>query len=531
MVDQQGNSVTSGTILTTYPEVAEEAAMALAIATTEAKIIVSYSKIAIRNFRRSETSPRRPLLIEQEMERPRGIVKEVVARTAAVLVLASVGVTVAVHQFFWPPVATFPPSPPPSKDHVVLQTIYKVMDTKQDPCKEFYAFVCGNYKSPYGSMLANMEGDMYESLHDIIDYFRVSFLIRNNPFASEKAASLHKQCRVGQRLFEEELLRLFLKHERLDSSSYAKRKTLDTVLMLFFKYNINTLLGLSLEEPLLHDSKRRLRVSLNEKQLSWFSIRQGPAGIVFYKNTLDYRTEEIVQVENEAAGRITEDVLRGLNNISFDTVLGLEILTPTVNQTGGRWTKLVEAHTKNSYLRDYPVLVSRSAMQYFDKLYADLGNKKLCLLTAWALARKLLPVASEKVESFLTEDTFAAWCRETVLETMEVPLMSWYLFPRVSSKELRHSSKITQQIQHSILQQIENSRWIDNYTRQVAFHKIRNATIHIGYPKNLASHEAIDKAYHWYPTAWDKFMTRWLHAMKLTAKNLLQNATTFRLAF
>lgn len=42
--------MTSGTILTTHPEVAEEAAIALAIASTEAKIIVSDSKTAIRNF-------------------------------------------------------------------------------------------------------------------------------------------------------------------------------------------------------------------------------------------------------------------------------------------------------------------------------------------------------------------------------------------------------------------------------------------------------------------------------------------------
>lgn len=42
--------MTSGTMLTTHPEVGAEAAIALAMATTEAKIIVSDSKTAIRNF-------------------------------------------------------------------------------------------------------------------------------------------------------------------------------------------------------------------------------------------------------------------------------------------------------------------------------------------------------------------------------------------------------------------------------------------------------------------------------------------------
>ncbi|KAH9384356.1 hypothetical protein HPB48_026363 [Haemaphysalis longicornis] len=481
--------------------------------------------------KRSETSPRRPLLNEQETERSRGIIKQVVARAVALLVLASVGVTAAVQQEWWPPHPTFLPEPPASKDHVILQRIHKAMDTKQDPCKDFYAFVCGNYKSLYGSMLVNMDGEMYAELHDTIDHFKVNYYTKYNPIAADKAAALHRQCLVGipeRRPYEVRFLKKFLGTVGLNSSSYANGLTLDKVLFVFFQYNMNTLLGLSLEEALLHDSKRRLRLSLNEKQLSWFSIRQDPNAIVFYKNTLDFPKKEIVEVENEAAGRITEDLLRGLNNISFDTVLGLESLTPTVNKTGGRWTTLVESHTRNSYLKDYPVLVSKPAMQYFDKLYADLGNTKLCLLTAWELLRKLIPFASLKLQSFLTTDTLSVWCREAVLDVMEVPLMSWYLFSEVPSDVVRHSAKIAFQIQLSILQEIQGSRWIDDDTRKVAHYKISNMSIYMGYPKHLASIDAINTVYRSYPWAHDLFLYHWFKAMNLTIWNLLQDATNFR---
>ncbi|XP_077550637.1 endothelin-converting enzyme 1-like [Haemaphysalis longicornis] len=505
--------------------------MGLAASAEWAEDVMQEAGEPVEHERRSETSPRRPLLKEQEKERSRGIVKEVFARAVAVLVLASVGVTVAVHLEGWPPVPTFAPDPPPSKDHVILQRINKVMDTKQDPCKDFYAFVCGNYKSAYGSMLVNLDGEMYKELHDTIDHFKVSLHAQDNPFAAHKAAALHRQCLVGRparKPKEIRYLKDFLESVGLNSSSYANGPTLDKVLFMFFKYNMNTLLGLSLEDGVLHHSKRILRLSLNEKQVRWFSIRENPTGIAFYENTLDFPKEEIVQIENEAAGRLTQDVLRGLHNISFDTVLGLESLTPTLNETGGRWTTLVEAHTDNLYLRDYPVLVSKAAMQYFDKLYADLGNTKLCLLTAWELLRKLIPFASVKLQSFLTTDTLRVLCREAVLDVMEVPLMSWYLFPVVPSEAVRHSAKIAIQIQLSILKEIQRSRWIDDDTRKMAHYKISNMSIHMGYPKHLASFDAINKVYRKYPWAPDSFLYHWFRAMKKTMWNLLQDATHFR---
>lgn len=57
VVDSQGHSVSSGTVRTDTPEVVEEAAIALALASTHAKFIVSDSKSAIRNFTRGRISP------------------------------------------------------------------------------------------------------------------------------------------------------------------------------------------------------------------------------------------------------------------------------------------------------------------------------------------------------------------------------------------------------------------------------------------------------------------------------------------
>lgn len=56
VVDRKSNSVTSGTILTSSPEVAEEAAIAMAMASSKAKFIVSDSKTAIRNFAKGRVS-------------------------------------------------------------------------------------------------------------------------------------------------------------------------------------------------------------------------------------------------------------------------------------------------------------------------------------------------------------------------------------------------------------------------------------------------------------------------------------------
>lgn len=56
VVNQEGQLLTSGTVLTTTTEIAEEAAISLAIASTQAKFIVSDSKTAIRNFAKGRIS-------------------------------------------------------------------------------------------------------------------------------------------------------------------------------------------------------------------------------------------------------------------------------------------------------------------------------------------------------------------------------------------------------------------------------------------------------------------------------------------
>lgn len=56
VVNQKGQLLTSGTVLTTTTEIGEEAAISLAIASTQAKVIVSDSKTAIRNFAKGRIS-------------------------------------------------------------------------------------------------------------------------------------------------------------------------------------------------------------------------------------------------------------------------------------------------------------------------------------------------------------------------------------------------------------------------------------------------------------------------------------------
>ncbi|KAH9371311.1 hypothetical protein HPB48_011619 [Haemaphysalis longicornis] len=404
----------------------------------------------------------------------------------------------------------------------------QIMNTKQDPCKDFYAFVCGNYKSAVGSMIATIDNEMYQAMDRAIEDSSTD-QFSSTKTASGKAGSLYLMCTSG-RINEERALQEFLRQVGLHPSSYASGKILDKVLLLFFRYNINTLLGMSLDENLLYKGQRRLAVSLGEKELSWFQIRRSRIGMVFYRYTLGFPKEEIVLAENEAAGRLTENVLRGLDTLNFDKVLGLEKLTPTVNKTGGRWTTLVEAHSGSLYRRENVVVVCNTAMEYFDKLYADLGNKKLCLLTAWALLRKLTPLTFPKLASYFTTATVQSLCREAVFDAMEVPLISWYLYSAVPTNAVRQATRLATHIQFSILKEIEGSRWIDTYTRRVALDKINGVSMHVGYPKNLGSSKAIDEVYAHYPGANGTFLFPWLTAMKMTMQTLMQNATTYRLA-
>ncbi|XP_077536774.1 neprilysin-1-like [Haemaphysalis longicornis] len=87
---------------------------------------------------------------------------------------------------------------------------------------------------------------------------------------------------------------------------------------------------------------------------------------------------------------------------------------------------------------------------------------------------------------------------------------------------------MTQRIKATILNEIEDSDWLDGGTKSTAMDKVNTMGLHVGYPKYFESHREIDDVYSSYPDVGSSFLAPWLTAIGKTIEWQINNHTSFR---
>ncbi|XP_050035798.1 neprilysin-1-like [Dermacentor andersoni] len=410
------------------------------------------------------------------------------------------------------------------------------VDTSAEPCRDFYAFACGAYASPSAQTITQMQDEMYDALPRALS---TTTYPERGQSAAQKAAALYHSClrvQAGE-LDESTTLRQFVQSVGLSVPGYARAEALDRVLLLFFKYKLLTLLGLSLEDSQLYKGAREIKVTLNANQLVWF--RQRSSNVLtnkFYAPHTDALgvlndgdealriAVQITESENTAIGLLTKGTLQKANSLVFSTVDGIGIYTPTIRP--GRWEGLIAAHSNNVYRKEHKIQISVSALSYFDKIYSNLGEARTSLLVAWELVRTLVPLSSSELAEHVRNFPFI--CLRSVIRAMEVPLLSHYLFRAVPASTVDSAKKMLWRIRKSVIEEIRRASWLDDVTKATALDKMRTLQAHVGYPKFFANDEELDQVYSRYPDVSFRFLEAWLYAMKLTIEWELRNTSSFK---
>ncbi|KAH9370967.1 hypothetical protein HPB48_013387 [Haemaphysalis longicornis] len=167
-------------------------------------------------------------------------------------------------------------------------------------------------------------------------------------------------------------------------------------------------------------------------------------------------------------------------------------------------------------------------MEYLNKLYAEIGNERLSLLTAWELVRTLSPFTVPAVAHRHKKQSLQELCLDAVRNAMEVPLLSWYLFPEVTSASVGMALNMATHIKATTLELIRRSPWLDGATKNAALHKLYAMTLHVGYPRYFNSTRAIDRTYRQYPDIAGSFFKPWLEAMNMTITWITTNHSSIR---
>ncbi|KAK8766496.1 hypothetical protein V5799_006721 [Amblyomma americanum] len=270
-----------------------------------------------------------------------------------------------------------------SHESSTWSAITSFVDTSAEPCHNFYAFACGAYKHPSGHTIAQMQDEMYDQLLNILSSVQYP---EQGQSAAQKAAALYHNClkvRDGG-VDDSTALRQFIKSVGLALPLRPEVEALDKVLLLFFKYNLLTLLGLSLEDSQLDKGMREIKVALNVDQLSWFRQRDSELLMAFYPSHLDalglvQHSEEALRIaidiaatENTAISLLTKETLEKAGSMVFSTVGDIGIRTPSVKP--GRWATLISRHSDGLYQKHHKVQISVSAVAYFDDVHSNLGE-------------------------------------------------------------------------------------------------------------------------------------------------------------
>ncbi|CAN8014097.1 unnamed protein product [Ixodes persulcatus] len=151
------------------------------------------------------------------------------------------------------------------------------MNHTADPCDNFYNFECANYQGSSGNMIGQMTVDILREVHTRLSNSN----IRNRgQSAVEKAVGLYAACN-NQGLSgtnDEEPLKMFIERLGLSVAKDTQGDTLDKIILLGLKYNLQSVLSLSLTDGSLYRGRRQLEITFGSPQITWFQLRQSLSG-------------------------------------------------------------------------------------------------------------------------------------------------------------------------------------------------------------------------------------------------------------
>lgn len=466
--------------------------------------------------------------------------KECVVCTVVVVALAGVLTAAGLYMSFWLRDTTGrnDSSTDQAGSNVTAAMVLRAyMKRDEDPCQNFYRFACGNYESASRQVLAQMEDEMYASLAQTLD--TAKFPRKGQVAAAEKAAALYKACtrvRVGE-VDDGAAMTHFMQDVGLTADTYASANALDKIAMLFFSYNLVSVLELSLVDTRLRRGHRVLHLALSTGQLVWLGKRGrvtaafytqhlGPFGLVPSSDEAIGVAQSIVLAENAALQELLLQAYAGNTAGEFIyRVSELNDVVPCTDDTN--WAKHINLHSDNFYNGNDEVLVQQPDAMRFERLCRELGNEKLSLLVAWELLRTLLPLSYPSVAMRYSAESANQMCMRAVARAMEVPLLSWYLFKEVPPGAVSKAKEMADYIRKTILAEIDSATWLDGQTKQVAITKVYSMRQHVGYPKFFATPKEIDKFYSTYPDIKNSFVKPWKEAMQKTVKWITTNTSSF----
>ncbi|CAN7945807.1 unnamed protein product, partial [Ixodes hexagonus] len=410
-----------------------------------------------------------------------------------------------------------------------------IMNENGDACTDFYDFVCGNFRFASGNMLSKLTADMHQAVHTALSQTEIS---QHGQSALEKAAGLYAACNNQgvSGTDDTESLKKFMDNIGLSLMTPALGEALDKIIFLGLQYDLKSVLGLTLTDHIVYKQKRQIEITLSPLQIAWLVQRQS---IGEYERARIYseflkalsgtipnpQTINVINNAETTAVIILQKVQQHQDTNVFLRMRMIDDYTPSMPP--GRWEHLIVTHSENAYPRSNQVVSSLRALTYIDQLYAKLGDSGINVLVAWEILRQLGPLTSPSIAALYPQDTARQLCLNAVIQAMEVPALSAYLFRAVPPEAIDATNVMLKRIHVSVLQEIDESDWLDDIPRSVASRKVAGMAKHVGYPTHLSTEDDLDTFYEHYPDVQNSFLAPWLQALRINMQWLFRDQGHF----
>ncbi|XP_064472695.1 neprilysin-1-like [Ornithodoros turicata] len=418
----------------------------------------------------------------------------------------------------------------------IKSVLARSLNYSTSPCNNFYHFVCDGWKanSPKHELVfSEVQTRVARSAMDTL--LRIRHVPARQQTAVQKAAAMFRTCIDILRTGEDHRpsIKNFLRTLGLLDINRSAVDVLDLVVDLALNWNVPVLFEVSIDSDLRDVYKFTLHMKRNRYLMEWVHRRKFMNGGTLYKYMeslsdiigRNVSLESLILLEHNVVimlGAVT-DTVRSANSVK---VSDLEQYTPGIHWE--EWTTAFNHHLPESGQVLGSDVIRITDQDYFRGVAAIILDDRrrrhdLINFVVWFVVQFLAPFVSlqlmytsfnsrARARNFVTNV-----CYREVNQILPYAFGAPFVVQSVPLEVRKDVRRMVQQVKEALEVSFQESRWMDNATRDTAIHKLHSMHVFVAYPDNILS--SLDEMYSIVPDAGPVFLESRLKSWYVIMQN------------